>query len=160
MHTHRTRQLRQLPTTAFRRRTRARIRTRVLTLFPLTLLLALATGCASHVPATVTMPAIAPIDGRLPIFLIAPLQRAGIRKSLHAAGLKTLKRPRRDGYTLDVRLGSIRSSRPCGSLRNVAYVLKDAGVRIMIIKGRGVTGSCSPNIFDELSRMLASHGSR
>ena len=126
----------------------------------LTLLLALANGCASHVPATVTMPAIVSVDGRLPRFLIANVQRAEILKSLRDAGLNAVERPAERGYTLDVRLGSSRSSRPCGSLRNVSYVLKEASVRIMIIKGRGVTGSCSPNIFDELSQMLASHAPR
>lgn len=158
------RPLRHLPASAVRTRIRTRIGTRVGTrirsLFLLTLLLAPVKGCASHVPATVTMPAIAPVDGRLPIFLIATVQRAEILKSLRDAGLNAVEKPEEGGYTLDVRLGSRRSSRPCGSLRNVSYILKEAGMRIMIIKGRGVTGSCSPKFFDELSRMLASHGSR
>ena len=58
-------------------------------------------------------------------------------------------------YTLDVRVGRSRYRTSCGSVRNVVYILSNASGRLMIIKGRGLTGSCSPNVFDDLSQKLA-----
>jgi hypothetical protein len=40
---------------------------------------------------------------------------------------------------------------------NVAYLLRSGRRYEMVIKGRGLTGSCTPNIFDALSQMLASY---
>ena len=39
----------------------------------------------------------------------------------------------------------------------MAYIMNGSVGRIMILKGRGLTGSCSPNIFDDMSRLLARH---
>jgi len=39
----------------------------------------------------------------------------------------------------------------------VLYILNGRAGRILVLKGRGMTGGCSPNIFDDMSRLLARH---
>ena len=38
---------------------------------------------------------------------------------------------------------------------NVVYILDGRGGHLMVIKGRGLTGACVPNIFDDMSQKLA-----
>ena len=43
----------------------------------------------------------------------------------------------------------------CGQKHNVSYSLAVHGSNVMVIKARGWTGSCEPNMFDEMSAKLA-----
>ncbi len=115
-------------------------------------------ACATVVAPTVTMAPVARIDKSDRIFVVAPQQREAIMRSLKAAGLRPTDKPE-GGYLLEVRVGNSRGSRDCGTVNNVVYILKSSGTRIMIIKGRGETGACSPSIFDQMSRKMASFAS-
>ena len=61
-------------------------------------------------------------------------------------------------YTLIAKVGSKRgSSEPCGTTNNVVYDLRSGSGRVLVIKGRGRTGTCKPNIFDDMSQKLAGY---
>ncbi len=113
-------------------------------------------SCTSQVPATVTMHPIGLIDAKEPIYVIASTQRDRIVESLRKAGLKPSNKPGPGGYALNVKLGGSRASMDCGTLRNVAYVMTAGSARIVVLKGRGHTGTCDPNILDDMSALLAS----
>lgn len=113
-------------------------------------------SCASDVPATVTRNYGFAIDRKADIFVIAPDERPRIVESLKKAGLKPVDVRSATGYSLDVRLGGNRSTEPCGSVRNVTYILSGPPGRMAVIKGRGATGTCEPNMYDDMSAKLAS----
>ena len=113
-------------------------------------------GCSSTVPATVTMGPGVLLEPNPTIFPNAPVQRKRIAQSLRDAGLTLTDQVEDADYALDVRVGRHRSKAACGGLSNVAYLLTRAGSRVMAIKGRGRTGSCTPNVFDDMSQKLAS----
>jgi hypothetical protein len=113
-------------------------------------------SCASDVPPTVTRNYGYPIEKKMDIFLIAPDERARITESLEKAGLKPVEVRKDVGYTLDVRLGGNRRTEPCGSVRNVTYILSGPTGRLLVIKGRGATGTCQPNLYDGMSALMAS----
>jgi len=120
-------------------------------------LLVLPAACTSTVPATVTRGPPGPVMTNPRIFVSASNQSVRIVRSLRDAGF-TVKEGFRDvDYTLEVRIGDSRARRECGSVNNVIYILNQSGQQFMIIKGRGLTGSCSPNVFDDMSRKLASY---
>ncbi len=117
--------------------------------------LAFLSGCASTVPATVTMRPASPLEANATIYLKTRVRLRRIALSLRDAGLTPTNQVEGAGYTLDVRVGSGRGSSDCGRVSNVAYILTRAGSRVMAIKGRGRTGSCTPNVFDDMSQKLA-----
>jgi hypothetical protein len=126
--------------------------------------LGLVLACTSKVPATVTVSPPLPIKSAK-IFLLAHSQRDRIAKSLIDASLDVTDEWTTDSYALTVRVGNRRGARACGAVSNVAYELRgivpNAGAqRLMVIKGRGGTGSCEPNVFDDMSRLLASYAAR
>ncbi len=123
----------------------------------LLLMLALSSACSSIVPATVTWGPVAAVSGEPTITLTSRAQYDRVAQSITGAGLFIATDGSRTDYILQVMVGSTRSSRGCGTLNNVAYILSGTAGRILVLKGRGQTGSCSPNIFDDLSRLLASH---
>ena len=125
--------------------------TRILA-FPLLLM-----ACSSLVPPTVTRAPTVLLSKEPTILLAAPRQAPRITQSLSDAGVSVVAEPSGANYSLRVDVGGSRSSMVCGTMNNVRYLLLQAGVHLIVIKGRGWTGSCSPNIFDELSRTLASH---
>jgi len=118
--------------------------------------ISLTSGCASDVPATITRAPTTPIEKSGKFFLVATRQRERIKKSLIDAGLNATDALTADSYVITVAIGGGRATRVCGSVNNVNYVLSLGGQRIVIIKGRGATGTCEPNIFDDMSRKLAS----
>lgn len=121
----------------------------------LTLLLLMA--CAANVPPTITSRAPVRLDPNGGVYVVAKEQREEIVESLQDAGITLASDLGSMSYALEVRLGSGRGTAACGYTNNVAYILTAAGQRLMVIKGRGPTGSCEPSIFDEMSRELYSN---
>ena len=113
-------------------------------------------GCTSYVPPTVTRALATPMKANPRFFILARFQNWRIAESLRNAGLTAAHSVANADYTLDVRVGQNRRSTSCGSIHNVAYLLRSEGRFVMVIKGRGLTGHCSPNIFDAMSQKLAS----
>ena len=115
-------------------------------------------GCTSPVPATVTRRPPTPLEPNAVIFLQATAQSGRIAESLRSAGLRPTDQSSDADYILDVRVGRQRRSTARGGVSNVAYILSSAaGRRVMTIKGRGLTGSCSPNVFDDMSQKLVDY---
>jgi hypothetical protein len=119
------------------------------------LLLVAVGGCASIVPPQTKV--FAPIDpGIAPrVFVTTNEERETVVAALERAGFSITSDLRKTPLVLAVRLGGRRSTRGCGSIRNVVYDLRHAGVRIALIKGRGWAGSCTPNILLDMSAELA-----
>jgi hypothetical protein len=112
-------------------------------------------ACSSVVPPE--MRVFAPIDPQIsPVLYVATNgEREEVIAALKQAGFSIASDLRETPLVLDVRLGSRRSSQECGSVRNVVYDLRHAGVRVAFIRGRGRTGSCQPNMLTQMSAELA-----
>jgi hypothetical protein len=120
--------------------------------------IAFAAACSSPVPATTTYAPTAPLQRGAVFYVTANLQRPRIIQSLREAGLKTTDQMNNGTYTLIAKVGSKRgSSQPCGTTNNVVYDLRSGAGRVLVIKGRGATGTCKPNVFDDMSQKLASY---
>jgi len=112
-------------------------------------------ACSTPVPPTVTLGPVVPVDRSAVLFVMAESQRSRIVESLRHAGLRPADEPSETGLRLWVRLGGRRGGARCGGIHNVAYVLSEREMRVAVIKGRGSTGTCEPNIFDAMSQRLA-----
>jgi hypothetical protein len=121
----------------------------------LLLMLALTSACSTAVPATVTWGPNAVLSAQSTIMFNSNAQDLRIAESIKNAGLRLATGGAPPDYMLQVQVGSSRSSSDCGTVNNVAYILNSSAGRILVLKGRGPTGSCSPNIFDDMSQLLA-----
>jgi hypothetical protein len=90
------------------------------------------------------------------VFVTANDQGPRVEQSLRDAGLSVVE-PADATYLLRVDVGNSRGTQACGSTKNVRYILSKGRTRILVLKGRGRTGQCSPNIFDDMSRLLESY---
>src|SRR5262245_18586690 len=112
-------------------------------------------GCSSPVPPY--MKVYGPIDPAIPplLYVTTTAQRETVLAALKLAGFSIASDLREAPLTLSVRLERTRATRECGSVRNVVYKLQHAGALIAHIRGRGWTGSCTPNILLDMSAELA-----
>ena len=94
------------------------------------------------------------IDTSKPFFVVAKRQKSEIEKALKKEGIPTTEKLGVSAYQLRVRVGSTRLTKTCGSVNNVSYEILDQGIRILAMKGRGPTGGCDPNIFDQMSKLI------
>jgi hypothetical protein len=114
-------------------------------------------ACATPVPATVTWGPSMPITEDPSVFVMTNEQRPRIEQSLRDAGMIVVGSSGDANYRLEVAVGSSRGSQPCGKTANVRYILSRLGSRVLVIKGRGRTGACAPNVFEDMSRLLESY---
>lgn len=114
-----------------------------------------AVACSSIVPPQTQV--LAPVDPSIPrlLYVTTNGQREALLSALQASGFSITSDARETTLVLVVRFGGVRTNRPCGTLRNVIYDLRQRGARIAVIKARGWTGSCSPNILREMGAELA-----
>jgi hypothetical protein len=117
----------------------------------------LGSGCTSAVPPTVTRAPTTPLKANPAIFLQATVQRPRIAESLRNAGIRVADSFGEADYILNVNVGRRRRNQACGGSSNIAYVVDDRNSHLMVIKGRGLTGTCAPNVFDDMSRKLATY---
>jgi len=122
----------------------------------LVLACALLPSCSTPVPATVTFGPSIRMTREPTIAVLAVEQRVEIEDSLRAAGM-IVPHDRPANYWLQVDVGSSRGSQSCGSIANVKYTLIRRGTPILVVKGRGPTGRCEPNVFDEMSQLMESY---
>jgi hypothetical protein len=115
----------------------------------------LVSGCRSPVPATMTQAPTTPLKANPAIFLQATVQRPRVVESLRNAGVRLTESYEEADYFLIINVGKMRRSQTCGGSSNVEYILDDRGGHVMEIKGRGLTGTCIPNVFDDMSQKLA-----
>jgi len=88
------------------------------------------------------------------LYVTTNAEHENVVAELEFAGFDTTRDTRETALVLVVKLGSVRRSSPCGSLRNVSYVLHQQGFVVAVIKGRGWTGSCQPSILRDLNAEL------
>jgi hypothetical protein len=118
---------------------------------------ALAAACSSTIPAKVTRAPPMPIDASAGFFVTATQQRDRVAQSLVNAGFTTTDAWADATYSLNAKFGGSRSTDPCGTVNNVIYELYFQGQRVMVVKGRGATGACEPNILDEMAEQIRKH---
>jgi hypothetical protein len=118
-------------------------------------LLAGALACTSIVPPRTRV--LGPIDpSSAPLlYVTTTAERENVVADLKLAGFSVTSDAREASAVLVVRLGGVRATRDCGSLRNVVYEVRQVGVRVAVIKGRGWLGSCSPSILRDMNAALA-----
>lgn len=133
------------------------MRARIVILVLASLVVASVPACSSKVPPTVTMPPRITIDPSASIYVSSNRNIDRVVQSLRDAGLRVTNTLEGNSYALVVKVGRGRGSSKCGTTANVVYILNYAGQRVMILKGRGKTGDCAPNAFNEMSNMLATY---
>lgn len=106
-----------------------------------------------HIPPTVTWGPIGNAEGPT-IGFFSNRQRDRVERSLQDAGFEIVST--NTSYFLEVAIGAPRWPYSCGTNNNVRYTLMRGGNRMLVMKGRGNTGDCEPNILDGMSRDLAS----
>jgi hypothetical protein len=114
----------------------------------------LCTSCSTIVPATITRPLAIELDEEAAVFLVAARQREAVKRSLENAGIRVIESGVAP-YTLQVKIGSSRGGRECGSKNNIVYSLSAYGRTVLGMKGRGWTGSCPDSMLDDMSTLLA-----
>ena len=117
----------------------------------------LGSGCTSPVPPTVTRAPMTSLNAHPAIYLQANVQRPRILDSLHGAGIRTTTSLEEADYILAVDVGERRVNMKCGGMHNIVYTLSGEGFSLVEIKGRGLTGDCTPNAFDDMSQTLATY---
>ncbi len=134
----------------------------------------LITSCAAVQPF-VSSPPTAPIKPNPTIFVAAQRDRGRITESLEHLGIEVVDEGQPD-YLLRAKVGKskkLAKEKDCGTFSSGSYELfefskeyiRDSRVlswgsisrgdrRVLTMKGRGWTGNCSPNIWDDMSRTL------
>jgi hypothetical protein len=79
-----------------------------------------------------------------------------VAKTLANAGVAVATDMRHATLILTARLGTRHgTNNKCGGIRNVVYELSQRGGLVAVVKARGRTGTCTPNILDAMSGELA-----
>lgn len=89
------------------------------------------------------------------VFVMAVRQKPRIVESLTAAGILVSPDLLEAGFTLRVSVGIDQGWKSCGTRNNVEYSLRRKGVIVSEFVQKGWTQTCTPNVFDVLSRQLA-----
>ena len=91
------------------------------------------------------------------VYLQASVQRPRMLGSLRNARIRISESFEEADYILTVVVGKRRVDMTCGGMHNIVYILSENGFQLMEIKGRGLTGDCIPNVFDDMSQTLATY---
>ena len=118
---------------------------------------AFGSGCTSPVPPTVTRAPVMALKPSPSIFVQATAQRPRIEESLRQAGVQVAESYAEADYILNVNVGRRRGNLACGGTSNVAYILDGRAGHLLVMKGRGLTGTCTPNIFVDMSHKLVTY---
>jgi len=119
------------------------------------LLLACAVACTSLVPPSTRVLGLLDRNLERVLYVTTNAERENVIADLEFAGFRTTTNAQETPLVLIVRLGNVRGTQSCGSLRNVSYQLYQAGFVVAVIKGRGWTGSCNPSILRDMNAALA-----
>jgi hypothetical protein len=107
------------------------------------------------VPPTPTTPSFLVLEAEPSFYLIATKQKPEILAALRRAEIVVVDDLLESSHQLRVTLGVDKSFRDCGTLNNVKYAIRLQMRTLLELAGRGWTGECQPNVFDEMSRELA-----
>ena len=90
----------------------------------------------------------------LPIYVTAARQKDNIKRSLRDAGFHIVDRMEDSVRLMRVTIGVDQGSQTCGTLNNVRFQLRFESRNVAEATAKGWTGTCQPNIFDEVSRAM------
>jgi hypothetical protein len=113
-----------------------------------------AVGCHGKVPYTRVIGPVPENEQRV-IYVTAERERDVVLQQLEKAGFTIVSEPSESPARLDVRMGTPQARRSCGRYRNLVFNVSRGGIRVVVIKARGWTGSCEPNMLLEMSHELA-----
>jgi hypothetical protein len=89
-----------------------------------------------------------------PIYVTAARQKDKIKRALRDAGFRIVDRMEDSLRLMRVTMGVDQGTQTCGTLNNVRFQLRYEGRNVVEATAKGWTGSCQPNIFDEVSREM------
>jgi hypothetical protein len=95
------------------------------------------------------------VDRGFSVFLTAARQKARISESLRHAGIQVVDDILDSPALLRATVGNEKGVRRCGTRNNVKYALRIGNDQLLELTAAGWTGTCEPNVFDELSAKLA-----
>ena len=121
--------------------------------FLLAPVLLLIPACGTTSP-TVSIDDLALLEAKPKIYVIAAKQKTEILKVLSTTDLGLVGSLAGSDYQLRVTLGMDRGFKDCGTLNNVKYDLRHNQKTVVLIQGRGWTGNCRPNVFQEVTQKL------
>lgn len=112
----------------------------------------------SSAPVAPRVELIDGFPGQKPLTIYVLPERDGpaIQESLEKVGFTVTPDGGSASYILRVAVGGNRATKPCGTVNNVRYQLGTGATTVLEIKARGLTGSCRPNVYDEMSGALRS----
>ncbi len=122
---------------------------------PILLALVLALPACGTVPPTTTMQGSLALETEPSFYVTAAKQKPAVVGALRRAGIVVVEDLLESSHQLRVTLGIDKSFRACGTLNNVKYTIRLQRRTLLEIAGRGWTGECEPNVFDEMSLELA-----
>lgn len=117
-------------------------------------LLSIALAACSPIAPEVQVFETLPHSIDTPIYVTAARQKDEIIHALRDSGFHVVDRMEDGLRFMRVTIGVDQESRPCGTLNNVRYQLRFEGRNVAEASAKGWTGSCQPNIFDEVSRQM------
>ncbi len=120
-------------------------------LLKLLLLASSISGCSSAKPEINVFEAL-PKGRETPIFVTAARQKDEVKKALRDAGFHIIDRMEESERLMRVTIGVDQGEEACGTLNNVRFQLRFEGRNVAEASAKGWTGSCQPNILEELSR--------
>jgi hypothetical protein len=120
----------------------------------LILLLGIALAGCSPVAPEVRVFEPLPQGINTPIYVTAARQKEEIKHALHDAGFHIVDRLEDSLCFMRVTIGVDQGSQACGTLNNVRFQLRSEGRNVAEASAKGWTGSCQPNVLDELSREM------
>ena len=119
----------------------------------LILLLRVLAGCGPTAPEVRVLGPVPQAVDRA-IFVTASRQKERVVRAMRGAGFEIVDRIQNASALLRVTVGVEQGSRPCGTLNNVRYALRVQGRTVIVAEAKGWTGSCEPNVFDEVSQEI------
>ena len=122
---------------------------------PILLALVLTLPACGTVPPTLTKQGALVLEAEPSFYVTAAKQKPAVVGALRKAGIVVVDDLLESSHQLRVTLGIDKSFRGCGTLNNVKYAIRLQRRTLLELAGRGWTGECEPNVFDEMSLELA-----
>lgn len=122
---------------------------------PLLLAFVLTLPACGTVPPTLTSQGALALEAEPSFYVTAAKQKPAVVAALRRAGVVVVEDLLESSHQLRVTLGIDNSFRGCGTLNNVKYTVRLERQTLLELAGRGWTGECEPNVFDEMSLELA-----
>jgi hypothetical protein len=88
------------------------------------------------------------------VYLVAARQKEQIAHSLRQARITVTDDLLAAPFYLRATVGNDKGFRKCGTFNNVKFSLRRSGQEVLLVSASGWSGTCDPNVFDEMSKTL------